>query len=78
MGRIEGKVAVITGGAGGIGRVVGRRFIDEGASVLLVDVDEKTLVEACSGISSNQISYFVGDVTSWSDNQAMIELAEER
>ena len=78
MGRIEGKVAVITGGAGGIGRVVGRRFVDEGASVLLVDVDEEALVEACSDISSNQISYFVGDVTNWSDNQAMIELSEER
>jgi len=78
LNRIEGKVAVITGGAGGIGRVAASRFIEEGASVLLVDVDEEALVQACADIPSNQISYFVGDVTNWSDNQAMIKVAEER
>ena len=78
MGRIEGKVAVITGGAGGIGRAVARRFIEEGASVLIVDVDKDSLADACAEISSNQISYVVGDVANWNDNQEMIKIAEER
>ena len=78
MGRIEGKVAVITGGAGGIGRAAASRFIEEGASVLIVDVDKDSLADACAEISSNQISYLVGDVANWNDNLEMIKIAEER
>ena len=37
--RFDGKVLVVTGGGGGIGRAVGERFASEGARVALVDVD---------------------------------------
>ena len=37
MARLDGKVAIITGGAGEIGRAAGRLFAAEGANVLLVD-----------------------------------------
>lgn len=78
MGRIEDKVAVITGGAGGIGAAAGRLFAEEGASVLLVDLAEGPLREAVQSIGSNRVSFFVGDVTKASDNEAMIACAEER
>lgn len=78
MGRLDGKVAVVTGGAGGIGKAVGQRFVEEGADVLLVDLDESALAEACAEIGSNKVSYCVADVTKLEDNMAMIATATER
>ena len=78
MGRLDGKVAIITGGAGGIGKAAGKRFVEEGANVLLVDLDEQSLADACREIGSNQVSYLVADVTRQEDNQAMVDTATER
>ena len=78
QGRLQDKVAVITGGAGGIGRAAGALFAAEGASVLLVDLNEDALREAVRSIGSNRVSYCVADVTRAADNAAMFACAEER
>ena len=76
--RLEEKVAIITGGAGGIGRAAGARFVAEGARVLLADVDENALGEAVAEIGMNRVSHCVTDVTEPEANQRMVALAEER
>ena len=74
MGRLDDKVVVITGGAGGIGKAAGKRFVAEGARVLLVDLDEAAVAE----VGGNQISYCVADVTNSDDNARMFQVATER
>src|SRR5580765_1807649 len=40
MGRLDGKVAIVTGGASGIGAATVRRFVAEGARVVIADLDD--------------------------------------
>ncbi len=78
MQRLDGKVAIVTGGAGGIGKSVAARFVSEGASVLLSDLDEKGLEKVCRDIGTNKVSYLAGDVTSLSYNQSLVDVATEQ
>jgi NAD(P)-dependent dehydrogenase (short-subunit alcohol dehydrogenase family) len=57
MGRFDDRIVVITGGAGGIGRVMARRFLDEGARVVLVDLKEQDLAEAARELDAGVKDY---------------------
>jgi NAD(P)-dependent dehydrogenase (short-subunit alcohol dehydrogenase family) len=74
-GRLEGKVAVVTGGAGGIGRETARRFAEEDARVCIVDLAEEPGQETASEIDG---IYVHADVTDPEDVQRMYDETAER
>ena len=78
MTQLKDKVAIITGGSGGIGLAVGERFLQEGARVLLVDLDEANLQEAVAAMQSDAVSYCVADVTQPDQVQHYVDTTMQR
>jgi len=78
MPRLQNKVAIITGGAGGIGKAAGKLFVEEGAHVILVDLQEQELREAVRSIGDENASYFVADTTQPDQVQGFVNAAVER
>ena len=66
VGRLEGKIAVITGGNSGIGLATARRFVEEGAHVVITGRREKELSEAAASIGRN-VTTVAGDITRLED-----------
>lgn len=73
-GRLEGKAAVITGGASGIGRETARRFAEEGARVCVADLADEAGREAAAEIDG---LYVHADVTDPDEVQRMYREAAE-
>ena len=55
MRRLEGKIAVITGGAGGLGSATAERFVSEGATVVVADVAEARAKDVAAAIGGGSI-----------------------
>ena len=76
--RLENKVAVITGGASGMGRSTVMRFLAEGAAVVVADFNSETGEETIAEANSkgfDRVSFIKTDVASEADNEAMIAKA---
>ena len=76
--RLAGRVALITGGAGGIGQAAARQFTDEGARVALVDLDEAALRSTVQSIGEDKASYAVADVSQAEQVQSYVNAAVDR
>jgi NAD(P)-dependent dehydrogenase (short-subunit alcohol dehydrogenase family) len=78
-GRLEGRVAVITGGASGMGRATALRFLDEGARVVIADLNEgtgkETLEAGAARGGAERMRFVRADVSVEEDVEAMIALA---
>lgn len=75
MDNLQDKVAVLTGGAGGIGRATALALAEAGAVVVVADVNEEAGQEVASQVGGH---FFRVDVTSLEANEAMIEFALDR
>ncbi|KAL0309481.1 UNVERIFIED_CONTAM: Secoisolariciresinol dehydrogenase [Sesamum calycinum] len=74
--RLEGKVAIITGGASGIGECTARLFVQHGAKVVIADVQDELGQTACRDIGSSEvISYVHCDVTNETDVENVVNTA---
>ena len=77
MGRLDDKVAVITGGASGIGRATVRLFVNEGARVVFGDIEDGMAQTLASELGPNA-SFLHTDVTREEDIRALVDHAVER
>src|SRR5215218_10224908 len=73
-GRLQDRTAIITGGAGGIGLATARRFAEEGANVVLADMDDEKGRAAAEEVNG---SYVHCDVTDAEQVDAMVAHALE-
>lgn len=80
MRRLDGKVALVTGAGGGIGRATALRFSAEGAQVVSVDADGATGKETVERIRENggQAEFVRADVCKAADVEAMVAFAEKQ
>ncbi len=78
--RLEGKVALITGGASGMGMIASKLFAREGARVILTDLNDEAgdAVAAEIAASGGEASYVHADVSKEADAEAMVAAAVGR
>lgn len=79
MKRLENKIAIITGGAGGLGAAEASLFAKEGAKLLITDIQEEGLKNVTNEITANGgiVDYIVHDVTSEQDWDKVVNKAIE-
>lgn len=73
MNRLKDKIAIITGGAAGIGKSTAALFLRQGASVMLVDNNAEALHKTVKELASDKLEYYVGDVSKAADVQAFVK-----
>ncbi|MBA4326642.1 MAG: short-chain dehydrogenase [Polaromonas sp.] len=78
MRKLEGRVCVVTGGAGSIGLATARLFLAEGAKLMLVDLDDDALQEAAASLNSEDVAVARADVSNAADVRRFIDATCEK
>ena len=77
-GRLQGKVAVVTGGCSGIGLATVNRFVEEGAKVVVGDIDDQRGHELVGQLGGDQVATYVHvDVTSKDEVDTLFQTAKD-
>jgi 3-oxoacyl-[acyl-carrier protein] reductase len=80
MGRVQDRVAVVTGAANGLGKAIATRLAEEGARLVLGDIESAGLEETTTGLVSlgTEAVSVVGDLTEEGPAQQLMQTAIER
>lgn len=78
MERFKGKTVIVTGSASGIGKGVAQRFSQEGANVVLCDIDEKKLAAVAAELPAERTLAQRCDVTRFDEVEALVKQAVSR
>jgi meso-butanediol dehydrogenase / (S,S)-butanediol dehydrogenase / diacetyl reductase len=78
MNRFKEKTVIVTGAASGIGLAAARRFLDEGARVVMLDIDGDKLKQAAAGLPQDRVLVQVGDTADKATATAAVKAAVER
>lgn len=78
MNRFKEKTVLVTGAASGIGLAAARRFLDEGANVVMLDIDEACLKQSAASLPQDRILVQVGDTADRQTATAAVKAAVER
>jgi NAD(P)-dependent dehydrogenase (short-subunit alcohol dehydrogenase family) len=73
MGLLDNKVCIVTGGSGSVGLASAKRFVAEGAKVMLVDLREADLKKAAASIDSPNVATCAADVSDAAQTRAYID-----
>jgi len=74
-GRLNAKVAIITGGGTGLGADFARRFVEEGAKVVITGRRVEPLEKVAGSLPAGSVSVFQGDVSDFEQAKAMVDAA---
>jgi NAD(P)-dependent dehydrogenase (short-subunit alcohol dehydrogenase family) len=80
MNRLQNKTTIVTGGAHGIGRAISELYAEEGAVVLIVDIDRDAGSEVANGISKSggRAEFCYGDVASPKDTAQAVKSVTDK
>jgi len=78
MNRFNEKTVLVTGAASGIGLAAARRFLDEGARVMMLDIDEDSLKKAAAELPQDRVLVQVGDTADKQTATAAVKATVER
>lgn len=78
MDRFKDKTVLVTGAASGIGLAAARRFLDEGARVVMLDIDDAVLKQAAAGLPQDRVLVQVGDTADKQTAATVVKAAVER
>src|SRR5699024_7421683 len=78
MRDFKDKVVLITGGSGAIGSTTAGKFLDRGAKVVLVDINEDSLKKTSDELNNSNLAYVTADVTKSDDVKKYVDFTVDK